>query len=141
MRRKIQNILVEITAWIVALTIFGACTAIIVGCSPKTIEHIQVKTDTCYIQKWQRDSIYINDSIYVVEKQTGDTVRITTDRWHTRWRDRIVRDTAYISKTDTVKVSKTIEKPIPFKEKASLFAAGIIAAFLMVLFLAALRKT
>ena len=89
---------------------------LMVGCSsPKIIENTIVKTDTCYIERWQRDSIHVHDSIYVKEYVSGDTVRIVTDRWHERWRERIVRDTTYISRCDTVQVTKveTIVKPIP----------------------------
>ena len=37
----------------------------------------------------------------------GDTVHITTDRWHTRWRDRILYDSIYIAQRDTVTVTTT----------------------------------
>lgn len=113
-KEKTMKILIEIAVRIVVLSIFVACIAIMSGCSPKTIETVIVKTDTCFIQKTQRDSIYINDSIYIREVTAGDTVWITTEKWHTRWRDRIVRDTSYIAKCDTVLVTKTreISKPL-----------------------------
>lgn len=94
------------SAVIIAIVVLAA---LIHSCAPRTIETVIVKTDTVYHQKLQRDSIYVNDSIYIKEFIAGDTVRITTDRWHTRWRDRLVHDTAYVSKYDTLRITKTIE--------------------------------
>ena len=76
--------------------------AIINGCTPRIIENTVVKRDTCHIEKWQHDSIFKHDSIYITETHWGDTIRITTERWHTLWRERIIRDTAYVSRTDTI---------------------------------------
>ena len=78
--------------------------AIINGCTPRIIENTVVKRDTCHIEKWQHDSIFKHDSIYITETHWGDTLRITTERWHTLWRERIIRDTAYVSRTDTIKI-------------------------------------
>ena len=61
--------------------------------------------------KIQIDSIYVNDSIYIRELIQGDTVKITTDRWHTRWRDRILYDSIYIAQRDTVRVTDIKEVP------------------------------
>ena len=83
------------------------------GCSPKIIEREVVKTDTCFIQKERRDSIYLKDSVYVREWIQGDTVRIETLRWRDRWRERIVRDTSYVSVRDTIKITTTREVAKP----------------------------
>ena len=75
------------------------------------IEKEIIKTDTVNTTKLRIDSIYINDSIYIREFVQGDTVHITTDRWHTRWRDRILYDSIYIAQRDTVTVTTTKEVP------------------------------
>jgi hypothetical protein len=75
------------------------------------IEKEIIKTDTVNTTKLRIDSIYINDSIYIREFTQGDTVHITTDRWHTRWRDRILYDSIYIAQRDTVTVTTTKEVP------------------------------
>jgi hypothetical protein len=51
----------------------------------------------------------VHDSIHVSEK--GDTVRI--ERWHTQYRDRIVRDTVYQSKHDSIPYPVEVVKEVP----------------------------
>lgn len=91
-------------------TVTGIILAILLGilfsgCAPKVMETVVVTTDTCYVERNRRDSIYIHDSTYIHEYQRKDTLIIERVRWHTHWRDRIIRDTAYISKRDTVIVA------------------------------------
>lgn len=81
------------------------------ACSPRVIEKIEKQTDTCYIEKIRRDSIYQHDSIYIHEWQKGDTVYVERDRWHTEWRDRLIRDTAYVAKRDTLVTVQYVDKP------------------------------
>ena len=95
-------------AAIVALLIslfFASCRSV------RVIEKEVIKTDTVLTTKIQIDSIYVNDSIYMRELIQGDTVKITTDRWHTRWRDRILYDSIYIAQRDTVRVTDIKEVP------------------------------
>ena len=95
-------------AAIIALLIslfFASCRSV------RVIEKEVIKTDTVLTTKIQIDSIYVNDSIYIRELIQGDTVKITTDRWHTRWRDRILYDSIYIAQRDTVKVTDIKEVP------------------------------
>ena len=82
-------------AWLLFLFMVWA----LAGC--KSIEYVPVvehKTDTTYITKNHRDSIYVHDSTYIHER--GDTVWI--ERWHTRWRDIYQIDTIYEAVHDTV---------------------------------------
>ena len=96
--------LVAIVALLIAL-FFGSCRSV------RVIEKEVIKTDTVLTTKIQIDSIYVNDSIYIRELIQGDTVKITTDRWHTRWRDRILYDSIYIAQRDTVRVTDIKEVP------------------------------
>ena len=96
--------LAAIIALLIAL-FFGSCRSV------RVIEKEVIKTDTLVSTQIQRDSIYINDSIYIRELIQGDTVKITTDRWHTRWRDRILYDSIYIAQRDTVRVTDIKEVP------------------------------
>ena len=100
-------------AFVVMMFIAFTIMALLSGCSPKIIEREVVKTDTCFIQKERRDSIYLKDSVYVKEWIQGDTVRIETLRWRDRWRERIIRDTAYIASHDTIRVTTTREVAKP----------------------------
>ena len=82
-------------AWLLFLFLAWA----LAGC--KSIEYVPVvehKTDTTYITKNHRDSIYVHDSTYIHDR--GDTVWI--ERWHTRWRDIYQLDTIYEVVHDTI---------------------------------------
>ena len=39
------------------------------------------------------DTIYLHDSVFISERQKGDTVYLTRTEWRDRWRTRIERDT------------------------------------------------
>lgn len=76
------------------------------GC--RSVKHVPVetvKTEKEYVDRWNRDSVYIRDSVFVLVK--GDTVY--KDRTRTVYRDRYSRDTAYISKVDTIQVAYPVE--------------------------------
>ena len=80
-----------------------ACT------TTRVVEVERVRTDTTYITKWQRDSVWKHDSIRVSEK--GDTVRI--EKWHTEYVEREVHDTLYQAKTDSIPVPYEVVKEVP----------------------------
>lgn len=97
---------------VVILVVTSVIACLLTGCrSVRVIEKKVIKTDTVLTTKIQIDSIYVNDSIYIRELIQGDTVKITTDRWHTRWRDRILYDSIYIAQRDTVRVTDIKEVP------------------------------
>ena len=96
--------LAAIIALLIAL-FFGSCRSV------RIVEKEVIKKDTLVSTQIQRDSIYVNDSIYIREVVSGDTVKITTDRWHTQWRDRILYDSIYIAQRDTVRVTDIKEVP------------------------------
>ncbi len=80
-------------------------------CSCRTVKYVPVETvkvDTTYINKLQRDSIYMLDSVYVKEK--GDTVLI--EKYKYLYRDKLVRDTLYIAKADSIQVPYPVEKEL-----------------------------
>lgn len=62
--------------------------------------------DSVYINVLQRDSIFVQDSVYVHEK--ADTVFVT--RWHVEYRDALRIDTFYIERVDSVNHIVEIEK-------------------------------
>lgn len=84
----------------------GSCT------TTKYVEVPNVHTDTLYVSKTQKDSIYLHDSVFVNQWKSGDTIYQTRDRWYTAWRDRLVTDTVLHIVRDSV------PKPYPvIKEK------------------------
>ena len=87
--------IVGFLVWLAYITLVWA----MVGC--KSIEYVPViehRTDTVIKTHQRLDSIYVHDSTYIHER--GDTVWI--ERWHTRWRDRLLLDTIYQAVHDTL---------------------------------------
>lgn len=72
-----------------------------------------VRTDTAYITRHQRDSIWLHDSIYMKEYMRGDTVYLLRDRWHTQYVEKQVHDTTYIATHDTVPDPYPVEVEVP----------------------------
>lgn len=122
-------------------SIVGMVVMIIIAllfCSCTKTEYItveKVRTDTTYINKVQRDSIYLHDSTFV--KVAGDTVWI--ERWHTKWQNHLEHDTVYKARTDSVPVPypviKEVEKPRSKFEKG-LIGVGILSVMALVIFIA-----
>ena len=108
----------------------------IVSCrSVKYVPVETVKTDSVYVNKVQRDSIRLQDSIFVFVK--GDTVRI--EKYKYLYRDRVVVDTVYKVQCDTIRVPYPVEKPLTRWQRWKLdlggFAmAGIAAVILLGIF-------
>lgn len=66
----------------------------------------QIKTEIKYIDKIKYDSIYLKDSIYIVQK--GDT--IYNNKVAYRYKYKYLKDTVTVNKTDTIiKLQKVTE--------------------------------
>ena len=99
-------------AFIVALLIcalFSSCT------TTKYVPVPEYHTDTVRIVQHQRDSIYLSDSIYVSDFVRDDTVYKTTERWHTKYIERMSHDTLYQSKVDSIPYPVEVIKEVPAK--------------------------
>lgn len=114
-----------VTFAIVSVLLLTSCT------TTKVVEVDRVKTDTTYITKWQRDSVWLHDSIRVREK--GDSVWI--ERWHTKFVDREVHDTLYQAKTDSIPVPYEVIKEVPAElsgwQKLRLWLGNIVLLALL----------
>ena len=99
-----------------------AAAVALAGCKTREVVVTEHHTDTLRLVQHHRDSIYLHDSTFVREYIQGDTVRIITEMWHTKYRDRLKTDTLYRSRTDSVPVPypviKEVKKPLNFFEKA-----------------------
>ena len=84
------------------------CLLLVCSCKTKYVPVETVKIDTIYINKLQRDSIYMYDSVFVKDK--GDTVFV--EKYKYLYRDKLVRDTMYISKADCIQVPYPVEKEL-----------------------------
>lgn len=117
------------------------------GCSsPKqlttTIHHNT--TDTIYKTKVERDSIFRHDSIFVNVYQRGDTIFKEHTRWLTRWRDRLLIDTVYQSRTDTLteyrEVMREVERRLSWWQRTQMYIGDMALILLIVLVLYKLKK-
>ncbi len=106
---KLYNYIIKKVSLCITLAPFMCLLLVIYSC--RTVKYVPVETvkvDTTYINKLQRDSIYMLDSVYVKEK--GDTVLI--EKYKCLYRDKLVRDTMYISKIDSIQVPYQVEKEL-----------------------------
>ena len=105
-----------------------AAAVALAGCKTREVVVTEHHTDTLRLTQHHRDSIYLHDSTFVREFVQGDTVRVITEMWHTKYRDRLKTDTLYRSRTDSVPVPypvvKEVKKPLTMIEKA-LMGTGI----------------
>ena len=99
--------------------------------STKVVTVDRVRTDTVKTVRSVRDSIYMHDSIRVTEK--GDTV--TIERWHTRYQDRLLLDTIYESRTDSVPVpypvEKLVERQLSWWQHTQMYAGDVLLLLLL----------
>lgn len=97
----------------------------------------KVRTDSTYIYQFLRDSVYVQDSVYVREK--GDTVYL--DKVKKIYKEKTVRDTFYISRVDTIRVPYPVERKLSKWEEAYLvigrvsFWVGAVAVVVIFIFL------
>lgn len=108
------------------------CLLVFCSCKTKYVPVETVKIDTIYINKLQRDSIYMYDSVFVKDK--GDTVFV--EKYKYLYRDKLVRDTLYINRTDSVQVPYPVEKELTkwqqFRMDFGGWAIGIVIITILV---------
>lgn len=104
---KIKTTILMILFFVLTLVALFACS------SPQTVTVERVRTDTCYQTRFEHDSIFIRDSVYTVERISGDTVWVMGTRWRTEWRERLRIDTTYISRMDSVPVVVEVPVEVP----------------------------
>lgn len=105
----LKGCLSAIAFWVVLIML----VLLFAGCKTRTVVVETVRTDTTYITKHQRDSIWLHDSIYMHEYQKGDTVFMLCDRWHTQYVEKQVHDTTYIATHDTIPDPYPVEVKVP----------------------------
>lgn len=111
-RKRFEDIMVEVSAWLFVGALIGLIVVFLSSCTTEKIVTVEkVRTDTATFIKWQRDSVWLHDSVYVSEK--GDTVRV--ERWHTKYIEKLAHDTVRIATHDTIPQPYPVEKEVPAK--------------------------
>ena len=123
---RLAYALVAAAVGILLCALFSGCT------TTKYVTVPEYHTDTLRQVTVRHDSVMVHDSIHITEK--GDTIKI--ERWHTQYRDRIVRDTIYQSKTDSIPYPVEVVKEVPAKltwwQQTRLHLANIVLWLLLI---------
>lgn len=105
-------------------------------CSCKQVEYVtveKVRVDTTYVNKVQKDSVWMHDSVYVKEK--GDSVWV--ERWHTRFVTKEVHDTLYKARVDSIPVPywkiKEVAAELSWWQQLRLWLGNITLVTILVL--------
>ena len=105
-----QRALKRVIKYLIIWSVFLMLLAWLTSCTTtKVVEVEKVRVDTTYITKWQKDSVWLHDSIHVTER--GDTVRI--ERWHTKYVEREKHDTTYVATHDTIPQPYEVVREVP----------------------------
>lgn len=109
--------------------------SILTGC--KSVQFVPVetvKTDSFYIDRFQRDSIYQRDSVFVNRWTAGDTVYQDKVVWKYVYRDKVKYDTVAILRSDTVRVPFPVDRELSKWEQVKLDVGGwTICAFIIII--------
>lgn len=115
--------------------------AVIILTCCKTTERVEyVPVETVKTEYKDRivetyDSVHITDSIYVAVK--GDTTLVY--KYRDRWKLKLVHDTAYVNRTDSIRIPYPVEKKLSKWEQFKVDYCGylmmvILAAFGYIIF-------
>lgn len=102
------------------------------SCSTQYVPVESVRYDSVFFEKIRKDSIFVQDSVFVKEK--GDTV--FTNRLRYIYKYILKSDTIYITRTDSINVPYPVEKELSWweKQKQDLQEVLVIVIFLYALY-------
>lgn len=96
----------RLSAWKTLLVIIAVA---LTSCSPRVRVVPVERTRVEWRDRLRLDSVYVHDSIYLTEKQAGDTIYKVKEVY--RWRDRWRVDTINTGRIDSVRVTEVVEVP------------------------------
>ena len=105
---------------------FFILAMLVVSCSTKYVPVESVRVDSVHVERVRRDSVVLRDSVCILQR--GDTVFKTKYKY--LYRDRVLRDTFYHVKCDTVTKVVKVEKELSFWQKKKIELGG--AAMLLI---------
>lgn len=106
------------------------------GC--KSVQYVPmetVRTDSIYVDRYQRDSIYQRDSVYVDRWIAGDTVYQDKVVWKYVYRDKFKYDTVAILRSDTINVPYPVECKLNKWEQLKLNVGGWAISIIIIIVL------
>lgn len=115
--------------WAIKGFLWGIMSCILIsmltGC--KSVQYVPletVRTDSLYIDRFQHDSIYQRDSVFVNRWTAGDTVYQDKVVWKYVYRDKVKYDTVAILRSDTVRMPYPVERRLTTWEQVRLNVGG-----------------
>ena len=113
-----------------------ACLLITLLCGCKTVRYVPVetvRTDSVYVDRFMRDSVYLRDSVFVNRWVVGDTVFVDKVSVKYLYRDRWRHDTVAVTRRDSVQIPLPVEKPLGWWQQARLKLFWPLVAVVVVL--------
>ena len=89
--------------------------AVMATCSCGSVKYVPVETvmtDSIRVVDVQRDSIFVQDSVFIREK--ADTVFVT--KWHTEFREFLKVDTMLVERVDSINHVVEVERDFTVRE-------------------------
>ena len=111
-----------VAAWIMII-------AMCCSCSTQYVPVETVRYDSVFLARIQKDSIFVQDSVFIKEK--GDTVFV--DKFKYIYRHIIKIDTVYVEHRDSIQVPYPVEKKLTRWQQLKINAGGYFLAVLMLI--------
>lgn len=95
------------------------------GC--KSVQYVPVetvRTDSVFVDRYLRDSIYQRDSVFINQWTAGDTVYQDKIVYKYIYRDKVKYDTVAILRSDTVRVPFPVDRELSKWEQIRLDVGG-----------------
>lgn len=106
------------------------------GC--KSVQYVPmetVRTDSIYVDRYQRDSIYQRDSVFINRWTAGDTIYQDKVVWKYVYRDKVKYDTVAILRSDTINVPYPVECKLSKWEQLKLNVGGWAISIIIIIVL------
>ena len=118
--------------------LWGLAVLIVISllCGCKTVRYVPVetvRTDSVYVDRFTRDSVYLMDSVFVNRWTHGDTVYVDKVSVKYLYRDRWRHDTVAVVRRDSVQIPVPVEKPLGWWQQARLKLFWPLVAVVVVL--------
>lgn len=110
--------------------------SLLAGC--KSVQYVPVetvRTDSIYVDRYQRDSIYQRDSVFVNRWTAGDTIYQDKVVWKYIYRDKVKYDTVATLRSDTINVPYPVECKLSKWEQLKLNVGGWAISIIIIIVL------
>ena len=107
---------------------------VLAGC--RTVRYVpveSVRTDSVYVDRFTRDSVYLRDSVFVNRWMHGDTVFVDKVSVKYLYRDRWRHDTVAVVRRDSVQVPLPVERELGWWQQTRLKMFWPLVAVVVVL--------